>query len=243
MDTETRNKVKDLYYQIKIFEKSQRPYISDFLNPAVQKYIKSILKNMGISEYKLNGGNSNCERKVLFLGQNYTNGFSVIRIDGIDTSISHRDILGSIINLGVDRDKIGDIVFNNDVVEFAILEEFKDIILYSMTRVKNISVSPQSKDNNILQNSSVIDKAYKGTVASMRLDCLISELNKMARSKAQTLIKQGKIKVNHIEERKVDLIIDEDDVISVSGTGRFVVKSIGNLTRKNRISIEYVKKG
>ncbi len=243
MDTETRNKVKDLYYQIKIFEKSQRPYISNFLNPAVQKYVKSILKNMGITDYTFNGGSLNCERKVLFLGKTYKDGFNVIRIEGIDTSVSHRDILGAIINLGIDRDKIGDIVFNNEIVEFAILEESKDTVLYSMTRVKNISVSPESKDNNLLQNSSVIDKSYKGTVASMRLDCIIAELNKMARTKAQTLIKQGKIKVNHIEERKVDLIIDEDDVISVSGTGRFVIKSIGNLTRKNRVSIEYVKKG
>lgn len=198
---------------------------------------------MGITDYTFNGGSLNCERKVLFLGKTYKDGFNVIRIEGIDTSVSHRDILGAIINLGIDRDKIGDIVFNNEIVEFAILEESKDTVLYSMTRVKNISVSPESKDNNLLQNSSVIDKSYKGTVASMRLDCIIAELNKMARTKAQTLIKQGKIKVNHIEERKVDLIIDEDDVISVSGTGRFVIKSIGNLTRKNRVSIEYVKKG
>ena len=59
----------------------------------------------------------------MFLGKTYKDGFNVIRIEGIDTSVSHRDILGAIINLGIDRDKIGDIVFNNEIVEFAILEE------------------------------------------------------------------------------------------------------------------------
>ena len=198
---------------------------------------------MNITDYSFTGGNTNAERKVLVLGDSTDTGFCIIRLQGIDSTISHRDILGTLISLGIDREKIGDIVFNNEIIEFALLNEAIDIVLFSLDRIKNVSVKAEVKDTNILQNSSIIDKSYKGTVASMRLDCIIAELIKTARTKAQTLIKQGKVKVNHVEERKINLLIDEDDVISVSGTGRFVIKSKGNLTKKNRTIIEYIKKG
>lgn len=209
----------------------------------MQKYVKAILNNMNITDYSFTGGNTNAERKVLVLGDSTDIGFGIIRLQGIDSTISHRDILGTLISLGIDREKIGDIVFNNEIIEFALLNEAIDIVLFSLDRIKNVSVKVELKDTNILQNSSIIDKSYKGTVASMRLDCIIAELIKTARTKAQTLIKQGKVKVNHVEERKINLLIDEDDVISVSGTGRFVIKSKGNLTKKNRTIIEYIKKG
>lgn len=209
----------------------------------MQKYVKAILNNMNITDYSFTGGNTNAERKVLVLGDSTDTGFCIIRLQGIDSTISHRDILGTLISLGIDREKIGDIVFNNEIIEFALLNEAIDIVLFSLDRIKNVSVKAEVKDTNILQNSSIIDKSYKGTVASMRLDCIIAELIKTARTKAQTLIKQGKVKVNHVEERKINLLIDEDDVISVSGTGRFVIKSKGNLTKKNRTIIEYIKKG
>lgn len=209
----------------------------------MQKYVKAILNNMNITDYSFTGGNTNAERKVLVLGDSTDIGFGIIRLQGIDSTISHRDILGTLISLGIDREKIGDIVFNNEIIEFALLNEAIDIVLFSLDRIKNVSVKAEVKDTNILQNSSIIDKSYKGTVASMRLDCIIAELIKTARTKAQTLIKQGKVKVNHVEERKINLLIDEDDVISVSGTGRFVIKSKGNLTKKNRTIIEYIKKG
>ena len=209
----------------------------------MQKYVKAIFNNMNITDYSFTGGNTNAERKVLVLGDSTDTGFCIIRLQGIDSTISHRDILGTLISLGIDREKIGDIVFNNEIIEFALLNEAIDIVLFSLDRIKNVSVKVEVKDTNILQNSSIIDKSYKGTVASMRLDCIIAELIKTARTKAQTLIKQGKVKVNHVEERKINLLIDEDDVISVSGTGRFVIKSKGNLTKKNRTIIEYIKKG
>lgn len=209
----------------------------------MQKYVKAILNNMNITDYSFTGGNTNAERKVLVLGDSTDTGFCIIRLQGIDSTISHRDILGTLISLGIDREKIGDIVFNNEIIEFALLNEAIDIVLFSLDRIKNVSVKVELKDTNILQNSSIIDKSYKGTVASMRLDCIIAELIKTARTKAQTLIKQGKVKVNHVEERKINLLIDEDDVISVSGIGRFVIKSKGNLTKKNRTIIEYIKKG
>lgn len=209
----------------------------------MQKYVKAILNNMNITDYSFTGGNTNAERKVLVLGDSTDIGFGIIRLQGIDSTISHRDILGTLISLGIDREKIGDIVFNNEIIEFALLNEAIDIVLFSLDRIKNVSVKAEVKDTNILQNSSIIDKSYKGTVASMRLDCIIAELIKTARTKAQTLIKQGKVKVNHVEERKINLLIDEDDVISVSGIGRFVIKSKGNLTKKNRTIIEYIKKG
>lgn len=209
----------------------------------MQKYVKAILNNMNITDYSFTGGNTNAERKVLVLGDSTDIGFGIIRLQGIDSTISHRDILGTLISLGIDREKIGDIVFNNEIIEFALLNEAIDIVLFSLDRIKNVSVKVELKDTNILQNSSIIDKSYKGTVASMRLDCIIAELIKTARTKAQTLIKQGKVKVNHVEERKINLLIDEDDVISVSGIGRFVIKSKGNLTKKNRTIIEYIKKG
>lgn len=241
-DSQTRNLVKDLVYKIRIFEKSSRPFSSKFLNPAVQKYTKAYLNGFNWP-YLFDGANDGCERKVLLLGNLDSRPYSIIYIDNVDESISHRDILGVLISLGIDRDDIGDIVFNQSRVEFALINDSVNDVLYGLNQIKRTPIKAELKDSLDLQSSSREDLVFRGSVASMRLDCIIAEFAKTSRSKSQDLIKLGRVKVNHVEEKRINLSLEKDDIISISGIGRFQISGCEDLSRKNRIFVDYIKKG
>lgn len=241
-DTSTRNTVKDIYYQIKIHEKTGKAYVSDFLNPVVQGYILDILNKSKIS-YKMDGGGNDSERKILVLGHDPQPGFRILCLESKDINFSHRDVLGSILALGLERDKLGDIVFLDRTVEVAVKANEAYILLSSLNKVKNSAVSTSIKDSSKFEESNVVDEEFKGSVASLRLDCIIGEMAKTSRTKAQDLIGQGKIKLNHIEERKPGAQVGQGDLISISGIGRFVVRDLSGKSRKNRTFINYIKKG
>lgn len=208
----------------------------------MQRYLKDILLSF-TDNYKFIGGHEYSERKVLVLRQIYNSPFQILYIEDIGPDIRHGDVLGSLISIGINRDKIGDIVFNGSRVEFAVIKDSINNVISSLRQIKNQPVSCHIKESYQLQDSDTVDHKYRASVASLRLDCIIAEMAKTSRSKGQDLIKQGKVKLNHIEEKKNDIPISEGDIISISGHGRFVVEEFVGKSRKNRTFINYIKKG
>lgn len=240
-DKNTRTRVKDLYYEVKIHEKSNRPYISDFLNPAVQNHIKNILNSKGV-HYRLEGGNDEAERRVLVLGQIYEDPFYVLYGQIENANINHRDALGAIMALGLKREEIGDIVINSSRIELAVLPESAREILLGLKQIGKFPVNFKIKESPILQEDSRERTSHKASIASLRLDNVIAEMAKTSRSKAQALIKSGMIKVNHIEEKNQGAEVSFGDSISIRGLGRFVLKEDLGRSKKGRILIEYLKR-
>lgn len=241
-DTSTRNLVKDTYYQIKIHEKTGKTYVSNFLNPAVQGYLIDILKKENIS-YRLDGGREDSERRVLVLGDDTEAGFKILCLESKDMDFGHRDVLGSLLGSGLERDKLGDIVFLDKLVEVAVKPKEAYSLLASFNKVRNSPVKTYIKDSCRFEKSNSVDQEFKGSIASLRLDCIVAEMAKTSRTKAQDLIGQGKIKLNHIEERKPGTQVDQGDLISISGIGRFEIMDLSGKSRKNRTFINYIKKG
>lgn len=149
--------------------------------------------------------------------------------------LSHRDFLGSIMSLGFSREKMGDLVIENNSVYVPVVIGFVDYIIQNLTKVKHSSVNVAVELFNRLPQKR-FEILYK-VVSSLRVDNIISSLTNISRERSKLLVKEGKIKINGIIESNPDKKICENDIIVVTGFGKFKFKEILGSTSKNKNKI------
>lgn len=155
-------------------------------------------------------------------------------------SVSHRDLLGSFMALGLTRSCIGDIIIvDADIYLFAHAQT-ADFIAQSMTSAgktplafRVLDVVPPMPEPEGTRFSSV--------VSSLRLDGVLAAAYKLSRSEAAELIRAGMVKVNHLVCERIDFPVKEDTLLSLRGKGRVRLVSVDGLTRKQRIGITFFR--
>ncbi len=152
---------------------------------------------------------------------------------------SHRDVLGSVLSLGIKRETVGEIFVSDSMMEaIVVLDKVAcDYIVLNLDFVARDKV--KICEINVL-DLPVIEKRYSvinGTVASERLDCVIAMICGISREKAKSVICTGLVNVNHFEELRCDFQVSEGDILSVRGFGRFVIHEFSGVTRKGRDKI------
>lgn len=154
--------------------------------------------------------------------------------------LTHRDYLGSILNLGIDRSKTGDILIENNT---AILFAYDDIVSFlcsELTRIRHTSVKTEELPSFDIQYTPKYEE-LTGTVASVRLDSLLSLAFSSSRTKLSGLIEGGRVFVNGKLITSNGYQPNEGDLISVRKMGKFRFAGIGNKTRKHRIYVRIQK--
>ena len=150
--------------------------------------------------------------------------------------LSHRDFLGAIMNLGIDRSKVGDILLEqNDGYVFC-EEVIGDYIIDSLNKIKHTNVSCTKipfKELKIEPNFIEI----QGTVTSVRIDAVIATAFKTSRSGMTGYIEGGKVFVNGKETLSNSYVLKENDIVSVRGMGKFIYVGTTYQTKKGRYSI------
>lgn len=150
--------------------------------------------------------------------------------------LNHRDFLGAIMNLGIERDVLGDIFLKeNDGYVFCD-EKISDYIVETLTKVKHTNVSCkkiQLEEFNLTPD--FID--LTGTVTSVRLDAVISTAFKTSRSQITGFVEGGKVFVNGKETLSNSYQLKENDIVSVRGMGKFLYVGTTYQTKKGRYSI------
>jgi len=153
------------------------------------------------------------------------------------TDLSHRDYLGSILGLGIERGKIGDILVSEDGAVCFVDEEMASYIQANLDKVSRTVVTVKMVDKaRVLAPKRT--EIRRVTVASMRLDAILGEALHLSRGKAQTLISGEKVNVNWSIVANSSYILKTGDMVSARGFGRFRVGEIGGKTRKERIGLE-----
>lgn len=148
-------------------------------------------------------------------------------------SLSHRDFLGSLMNMGIDRSQIGDILVSQSGAYVFVLSDISDIITDELIRVKHTSVQCRKllpSECNITPN--FID--VSGSVASERLDAVIAMVFKISRGKSQELIKSEKVFVDGHSLTEAGYDLKQGERVSVRGHGKFIFEGMGNVTKKGR---------
>jgi len=248
-------------------EKSQRGSVAvlPFLTPRYRRRAEVELKHMGAWERAwFFGGYPDAERACLFLLPEYllcmTDGplsqcdaetvkewladeaesaVCAVRIKGSGyRNLTHRDYLGSILGLGIERDAIGDIAVQNphEAVLFC-GRTIADFLVESLKKVATDTVrcALYEPDGQFTDGRSY--RPISDTVASPRLDCVVAALTNLSRDDAQRTIRSGYVEVEFEEEERVDRLLTPPMTISVRGFGRYILRSFEGETRKGRLRL------
>ena len=150
----------------------------------------------------------------------------------------HRDILGSLMGLGIKRSLLGDIVRDDTSGGWHIVcsEMIAELICEELFSVRRINVTVTEEDIP----PDAIKRAYtekRISVASLRLDAVLAGVCDMSRTAADNCITAGRVYVNSEEEVRKSASLKEGDVISVRGFGKFRLSVTDHVTRKNKTVI------
>ncbi len=150
--------------------------------------------------------------------------------------LTHRDYLGAMMSLGLERGKMGDILVDGKGALIFIASNLKDFVKEELTRIRHTSVSVSEEE---WLNFHYVPKyeEIKGTVPSLRLDALLSLAFSSSRSKLTGLIGAGKVFVNGRLAVSNGIHVKERDFISVRGMGKFQFVESLSVTKKNRVYV------
>lgn len=232
----------------------QRDFItySDFLNLNEQNILHTLPKENLFTQILTFGGYGMAERQMaafipdaLYLrcGKNQLAPeeigypFRAVKIAPLHRrfaeELTHRDYLGAILNLGIERSRIGDILpMNGDALVF-VHDDMAGFIMDQLVRVRHTSVTVSEVPLGDVHYTPAFEE-IKGTVASVRLDSLLPLAFSSSRSRLSGLIEGAKVYVNGRLITSNGHQVQDEDVISVRGMGKFRYKGAVSRTKKNR---------
>ena len=164
---------------------------------------------------------------------------SALRIEGSGyRTLSHRDYLGALLSLGIKRSMLGDIcVFGDCEAVVFCRREIEDFILSTLSEVGSDKVRVSKTKIDVNMPSCERFESLCDTVASNRIDCVVASLCNLSREKAQTLVVGGLVEHNYSQDTAPDSRVSQGDVISARGYGKFIVRDIGDRTKRGRIRL------
>ena len=243
---------KDEFFLKRIRELAKLSYqrdivtFSDFLNLNEQNIVSSLKHQFPQIVMETSGGYENAERQMVAfhpdaLAFTWEYPIDCLRIEPkalkFSEELSHRDYLGALLNLGVDRSVIGDIVVQKKAAWFFCQNKMTEFFLENLCRVRhtNILITVVDKQAELPAPKT---ETIHGTCASVRLDSLIALAFKASRSSMVSYIEGGQVFVNGKLITSNGYEPREGDIISVRGKGRFIYDGTSHQTRKGRSSIQ-----
>lgn len=217
---------------------------SDFLDMNGQNLFSQI-KNDLYTKYNIYGGYEQAERQIvafipdaLYYAWNYP--INYIEIEPLSEKFSeklnHRDVLGALMNLGIERSKLGDIIMDEKKAYVICLDNMSDFICESLYKIRHTTVKATVKPiDSFSYEPKLVPK--EGVIASNRLDCIVAFAFGIGRSDAVNLIQAAKVFVNAKLVTSNAYFCKPNDVISVRGHGKLQYEDILNETKKGRARV------
>ncbi len=157
-------------------------------------------------------------------------------------TLGHRDILGSLMSLGMDRALLGDIVMGTGEAHLFALPAAAKRVQAELAQAGGATLSVEILEE-IPALSAGEGEPVRGTVASLRLDAVLDLAFRLSRGRAAELVKSGRVQVDHMLELRPDRKLSEGAVLSVRGIGRAELAEIGGQTKKDRTSVTLLRYG
>lgn len=197
------------------------------------------------------GGTEASERQMIQFGSKKELGYSeefpidIIKISPLSPkfaeSLGHRDYLGALMNTGIERSLLGDIIIKNTNAYLFCARHISDFIEKNISTIKHTNVVCTNITNTI--DTSDIDgikpelKELELIAASPRIDAVVASITKLSRSNAAELFNTKKIYINGICNENKSYQLKSGDIVVIRGTGKFIYLGCGNETRKGRIYV------
>jgi RNA-binding protein YlmH len=238
MDELLEARVSDMYSQC---ARNYSPVYSAFLDERQCALSELYCRDDGELFHKFWGGYDDAQRKILCVYPDFSEDCVIsdcpIRCLTFtfrkEDKLSHRDFLGSFMALCLKREVIGDIIIAEGIAQAFVTDVAARLILGTISKIGRVGVKISDEMPFSLENNQEYE-TIGGTVASPRLDCIVSLAAKVSRENAARLIRSEKTAVNHLTAKSVSSELKEGDVISIRGYGKFIFESVNGTTKKGR---------
>lgn len=223
-----------MYHQIKL---------TDFLDPRQQDILVAIIGKDETCDLQFFGGANGCERKrasirpaylisepvqweMTFLKASFSSKF---------ITIAHRDVLGALMNIGLKREKFGDISIDDSHFTIACTKESATFVRMSLEQVGKTTVHFEEIEQLVIADEQWTESDV--LLSSMRLDTVISAVYGLSRAKAAEAIQKGLVKVNWKKTENTAFRVEVNDYLSFRGYGRGKILTQHGVTKKDKMKV------
>jgi len=225
-------------------EQNYAPKLMDFLNPREQEITKLIIGNQSI-KVSFFGGSDATERKRALIYPDYYEptdedfGVTLLSVEYPSkfVTIEHPQVLGSLMSIGVKREKFGDILFVDSQIQLIIASELESYIQLNFDKVGKTKIRLKKIP---LDNILIVEENWQEssiTCSALRLDAVISSIFNISRAKSQEVINAKRVKVNFKLVELTSFECQEGDVLSIRGFGRAKIIALNGSTKKDKIKM------
>lgn len=249
MDKEEQLFLRHLHDLADVCYRREIPVYTDFLNLHEQTVFLSALPEFSHVRVFLDGGYEMAERKIVCFLPVYGEKepdreklpivpIKIASSAGKFTSpCSHRDYLGAVLNLGIERGKIGDFLVGDGFAYMLCAEKLKDFLMDELRMVRKNPVSCALADFSDLEGQ-VSFTTVTGSIASLRMDALLALLLKTSRGKASECLAGERVTLNGKLCTSNTAMPKEGDILSVRGVGKYIFDGVLSSTKKGRQMVQ-----
>lgn len=260
--TETSDK-ELLQLKNRLFELAEKSYnrgiytYTPFLSLSQQQVFYAAKRELSYAGYGMEGGAPVCERKMIRFGSpenlGYEEKYPIAAIQMMPVmpkfadTLTHRDFLGAVMNLGIERSTVGDIFVRNtgqdgvrlqgkETGQYGILfcqENIAPYLLENLRQVKHTGIECRVLEKEIVLQGAEPEKIAV-TVSSARIDSVVAKLYHISRSQSLALFAAGRVFVNGIAMENNSYALKEEDAVTVRGYGKFIYYGLAGETKKGK---------
>lgn len=218
---------------------------TDFLGLPEQSAFAEIIPKLKGKRYTKFGGVEGAERIVIRFGDAEEFGYELpypikcIKVEPLSQKfadkLTHRDFLGALLNLGIERSTLGDIIISDNVGYVFVLEDIAEFITGELSRVKRTDVKSQIVTE--LPDANLYKTEIKRIqISSERIDAIVAKTYCISREESLNLFKRKLVYVNGRLCENNSYTPKENEKISVRGYGRFIYKGYDGLSKKGKLN-------
>jgi RNA-binding protein YlmH len=222
------------------------PVVTPFLSPREQAAAAELLRALDMEDAAVFfGGYPDAERRQLHLLPEWMEGPDESELAALRCTFypgqdpDHRDFLGSLMGLGVQRGTIGDILVGERSADVLVSRSVAPFLREEWRAAGRVPLQVEEIPLSALAVPEASFRESRDTVPSLRLDCLVASAFGVSRSRAAELVAAGRVQVNWLPCQKGDRTAGEGDVLSVRGLGKCQLEAVGGTTKKGRISVTW----
>ena len=213
-----------------------------FLDARHLSLTKQLLTSIGCNHYIFDGGTPEAERMICMFLPDYPVKHQFLKCIRAEKAkqdvLTHRDYLGALMGLGLNRDCIGDIFVHDSGADIVVLQEIVDFLMLEYQKAGRKKLSLTQIEADEIKSGANDSEIRKAIVPSMRLDAITGVVFKLSRADSAGLIQKGKVFLNSAECLKSDKAVTIGDRITIRGKGKVEVVAVTGKTRKDRMVLE-----
>lgn len=217
---------------------------TDFLDPFWQKMLISIVNKYDGVSVSFFGAFNNAERCVGVIYNDYLpvpiedEYMSVLAFDSKFDDVKHKDVLGKLMSMGIERETVGDIIFYKDACFFSVKKSVESFLLSQFQDIRRHSVSLYSVDGEGLKVVESEKTTEVIIAASLRADLLVAKIYNIKRNIATSMISKGLMKLDYRVFTRGDRQIELPALISLRGYGRVYVDEVVGRTGSDNLKVK-----